>query len=89
MEALHRFVWPYLKAYAALIGSICTALLAVYAEDSDVNHWLTVIGVVATTIATFAIPNIPDDPNVRQQRRITKEAHDAARRRPGNPGPGH
>lgn len=49
---------PYAKAYAALLGSIATALLAIYANDSEVNHWLTVVGVVATTVATWAIPNL-------------------------------
>lgn len=47
----------YAKAYAALIGSICTALLAVYAADSTVGQVLTVLSVVATAVGTWAVPN--------------------------------
>lgn len=49
----------YAKAYAALIGSIATALLGVYAADTTVGQILTVVAVVATAVATFAIPNTP------------------------------
>ena len=51
-------ILPYLKAYAALIGSICTGLLAVYTGDTEVGKVLTVISIVATTVATFAVPNL-------------------------------
>jgi hypothetical protein len=50
---------PYLKAYAALVGSICTALLGVYAADSQVGKILTVVSVIATVVATWAVPNVP------------------------------
>lgn len=45
------------KAYAALIGSIATALLGVYAADTPAGKILTVLSVVATAFATWRIPN--------------------------------
>jgi len=45
------------KAYVALVGSIATALLAVYGADTPVGHWLTVVSVVATAVGTWAVPN--------------------------------
>lgn len=47
----------YAKAYAALVGSIATALLTVYGPDTAVGHWLTVLAIVATAVGTWAIPN--------------------------------
>lgn len=55
---------PYLKAYAALVGSICTALLAIYA-DGEVGKILTAVSVVATVVGTWAVPNL--DPAGRRQ----------------------
>lgn len=49
---------PYLKAYAALIGAICTALLGVYGPDTQTGHWLTVVVAVVTAVATYAVPNL-------------------------------
>lgn len=51
-------ILPYLKAYAALLGSICTGLLAVYTGDTEVGKVLTVVSIIATTVATFAVPNL-------------------------------
>lgn len=62
---MHTTVLPYLKAYAALIGSIATALLAVYASDTEVGQILTVVSVIATAVATWAVPNL--DPNAERQ----------------------
>lgn len=45
------------KAYVALVGTIATALLAVYGPETTVGHWLTVLSIVATAVATFVIPN--------------------------------
>lgn len=45
------------KAYAALVGSICTGLLAVYAADSTVGQVLTVVAILATALGTWAVPN--------------------------------
>ena len=45
------------KAYVALIGAICTALLGIYGPDTTVGQWLTVIVAVATAIATYSVPN--------------------------------
>lgn len=45
------------KAYAALIGAICTALLGVFTADSTIGVVLTAIAAVATAIATWVIPN--------------------------------
>lgn len=50
------------KAYAALIGSIVTALLAVYGPDTKVGQVLTVVAVIATAIGTWAVPNVPATP---------------------------
>jgi hypothetical protein len=47
------------KAYAALAGSIATALLAVFAADTTVGQVLTVVAVVATAVGTWAVPNAP------------------------------
>jgi len=58
-------IQPYLKAYAALIGAVCTALLGVYGPDSETGHWLTVIVAVATAAATWAVPNL--DPRAEHQ----------------------
>ena len=45
------------KAYVALVGSICTGLLAVYGPDTTVGQVLTVVAVVATAVGTWAVPN--------------------------------
>ena len=45
------------KAYVALIGAVATALLGVYAADTQVGQILTVISVVATAVSTWAVPN--------------------------------
>lgn len=51
---------PYAKAYAALLGSMCTALLGVYAADSTVGKVLTVLSILATTFVTFQVKNAPE-----------------------------
>lgn len=58
-------IQPHLKAYAALIGAVCTALLGVYGPDTQTGHWLTVIVAVVTAVATWAVPNL--DPTARHQ----------------------
>ena len=50
------------KAYAALVGSIVTALLAVYGPETQVGRVLTVVAVIATAIGTWAVPNTPAIP---------------------------
>ncbi len=45
------------KAYAALLGSIVTALLGVLGPDDPAAHWLTIAAAVLTAVATWAIPN--------------------------------
>lgn len=47
-------VLNYLKALAALLGSIATALLQVYTD----NEVLVIIAIVATAITTWAVPNL-------------------------------
>lgn len=47
------------KAYAALVGAICTGLLGVYAADTPVGQVLTVLSVVATAFVTWTVPNQP------------------------------
>jgi len=51
----------YAKMYAALAGSIATALLGVYAADSTLGQVLTVVSVVATAFGTWAVSNAPAD----------------------------
>lgn len=48
-----------LKAYVALVGSLATALLAVYTADTDIGKVLTVVAVIATTVGTWAAKNAP------------------------------
>lgn len=52
------------KAYAALVGSIATALLGVYAADTPVGRVLTVLAIVATTVGTWCVRNaeVVDNP---------------------------
>lgn len=45
------------KAYVALVGTIATALLAVFAADTPVGQVLTIVAIVATAVATFRVPN--------------------------------
>jgi len=45
------------KAYAALVGSVCTGLLAVYAADSTLGQVLTVVAILCTALGTWAVPN--------------------------------
>lgn len=52
-----RKILAYSKAIAALLGSVVTAVLATAPPNQ--YHWLAIVGVVATTVATFAFPNIP------------------------------
>jgi hypothetical protein len=47
------------KAYAALVGAICTGLLGVYAADSTTGQILTVLSIVATAVVTWRVPNTP------------------------------
>lgn len=48
------------KAYAALVGAICTGLLGVYAADSTIGQVLTVLSIVATAVVTWTVPNALD-----------------------------
>jgi FtsH-binding integral membrane protein len=45
------------KAYVALVGSVATALLGVYAADTEVGQVLTILAVVATAFGTWAVEN--------------------------------
>ena len=47
------------KAYAALVGSVCTALLGIFAADSRLGQILTVVVAVCTAVATWSVPNAP------------------------------
>lgn len=46
------------KAIAALVGAVVTAVLGVV--PSEEYRWLVIVGVVATAIATYQIPNVDD-----------------------------
>ena len=52
-------VLAYAKAYAALVGSVATALLGIYAADSQVGKLLTVVAAVCSAVAVARIPNTP------------------------------
>ena len=52
------------KAYAALVGAICTGLLAVYASDTTVGQVLTVVAILCTALGTWAVPNADADPTL-------------------------
>lgn len=47
------------KAIAAFIGAVVTALLAsdTIPVDGEWGRWLTIISVIATAVATYAVPN--------------------------------
>lgn len=45
------------KAYAALVGSIVTAVLGLVPADSQWHAVLIVVGIIATAIATQRVPN--------------------------------
>lgn len=47
-------VFRSLKAIASLVGVAFTAA----ATAADLPLWVTVVGVVATAVATWAIPNL-------------------------------
>jgi hypothetical protein len=46
-----------LKAYVALVGSIATALLAVYGPETAVGQVLVVLSIVATAFGTWRVEN--------------------------------
>jgi hypothetical protein len=50
---MKRNVLVNAKAYAALVGSVATALLTVYVG----NEFLTAVSVAATAVATWRVPN--------------------------------
>lgn len=60
-------VLPYLKAYAALAGSVATALLALYGPDTSVGRVLTALAVVATAVSTWAVPNLDPQGLVQEE----------------------
>lgn len=48
-----------LKAYAALLGAVATALLGTYATGSTLGDVLTIVVAIATAVGTWAVPNTP------------------------------
>lgn len=50
-----RKVLEYAKAIAALVGSVVTSLLAILPPDQ--YKWLAIVGIIATVVATYRIPN--------------------------------
>ena len=46
------------KAYAALVGSVLTAVLA---TSTDLPAWVSVVAAVCTAIATWSVPNADAD----------------------------
>ena len=53
------------KAYVALVGAVATALLGVFAADTTVGQVLTVVAAIATSVATWRIPNGGQDGVIR------------------------
>lgn len=49
------------KAYAALVGSMCSGLLGVFTADTTVGKVLTVVSILATAVVTWRVPNTPSD----------------------------
>lgn len=47
------------KAYVALVGSLATALLALYGPDTQTGHVLTIVLALVTAFGTFQVPNQP------------------------------
>jgi hypothetical protein len=45
------------KAIAGLVGGVATAITTVYAPDTPVGHFATVVAVVATAVGVWAVPN--------------------------------
>lgn len=47
------------KAYAALVGSLVTVLLTVAPVDGNLHAALVVLGILATAVSTWRVPNAP------------------------------
>lgn len=65
------------KAWAALIGSVLTALVATLTPDSPAYQWLTYALAVVTALATYAVPNKPSvvvGQNVDRDMHVAKPA---------------
>lgn len=50
-------IQPYAKFVAALLGTAITAGAGVIAPEG--LEWLAFIGAIVTTVAVFAVPNVP------------------------------
>jgi hypothetical protein len=55
--AMPAHILVNLKAYVALVGSIATALLAVYGPETAVGQVLVVLSIVATAFGTWRVEN--------------------------------
>ena len=61
-----RKILEYAKAIAALVGAIVTSLLAILPAAE--YRWLAILGVIATAVATYGIPNaLPDESEGRHE----------------------
>lgn len=69
------------KAYAALIGGIATALLAVFTIDTPVGKVLTVVSIVATAIVAYHAPYAPRPRGPRPARKATSQRERIVSRR--------
>jgi hypothetical protein len=45
------------KAYVALVGSVATALLALYGPDTQIGHYATLALALVTAFGTYRTPN--------------------------------
>lgn len=56
MNPLNKFLQTA-KAWAALVGSVLTALVGTLTPEDPGYRWLTIALAIVTAVAVFAIPN--------------------------------
>jgi len=49
----------YAKAYVALLGSICTAVLGVVGPETQTGAVLVIVCAICTAVGTWVVPNAP------------------------------
>lgn len=59
MDLLNKIL-PAAKAWAALVGAILATVLATVTPDDPIYKVLALAAAIATAIATYAIPNVPN-----------------------------
>lgn len=54
-------ILEYAKTIVAAVGGVGTALLTVYAPDTQTGHVITIVVVVATALGVYLVPNKDKD----------------------------